>query len=444
MYIKKISLQNYRNYERLELALGRQTTVFIGKNGMGKTNIIAALKQSLSFIFTKSKQVGEAQSNFVANTMQKVKSFKTADATRKYKDGEQQSVGTFPVQIKTSICLNEVASSALEVEMKRESLSSGMKESFIARAMSFWQHYHRFVDLPVLAFYSDSFPHEKTTMGSKIQELLSSEFGISQAQGYYNWDDARDCGLVWQQYFVMQWKKLKYGHSVSDEVSYVAAVRECMKKFAESPFRLESEDYAIENKDFTLSDITVVPRGKGDVVVLRFANGIEADFESLPAGYRRVLSIAFDVANRAFLLNKNCNPSGVSFIDEIELHLHPSLAQEVLARLRSTFPRMQFIVSTHSPVVLSNFKQDEENVVVQLERGENHAVECRKLSNSYGIDYNSLLENQMESPVRNSMLSELVRAYRYWKEAENEERMKSVKEVIASKVGKNSQLVKNL
>ena len=50
----------------------------------------------------------------------------------------------------------------------------------------------------------------------------------------------------------------------------------------------------------------------------------------------------------------------------------------------------------------------------------------------------------MESPVRNSMLSELVRAYRYWKEAENEERMKSVKEVIASKVGKNSQLVKNL
>lgn len=444
MYVKKVELKNYRNYENLELALGRQTTVFIGKNGMGKTNLIAALKQSLSFMFTKSRRIGEEQSNWVANTMQKVKSFKSTDAIRKYKDGRQQRVGTFPVSITTHLSLRESSGLELNVEMIRESLSSGMKEGFINEAVSFWEHYHGLVGLPVWAFYSDSFPHEKGTIGSNIQKLLSSEFGISQAQGYYNWDDPRDCSLVWQQYFMMQWTNLIYGHSSNDEAQYVTAVNECLKKFTQSPFPIENENYAIENKDFALNEITVVRRGKGDMVVLRFDNGMESDFESLPAGFRRVLSIAFDVANRAFLLNKNCDPTGVCFIDEIELHLHPSLAQEVLARLRYTFPRMQFIVSTHSPLVLSNFKQDEENVVYQLEREEDHIAVYQKLPNSYGIDYNSLLENQMESPVRNSMLSELVRAYRYWREAGDEERMNRVLEVIIGKVGENSQLVEHL
>lgn len=444
MYVKKIELRNYRNYETLELALGRQTTVFIGKNGMGKSNLIAALKQSLSFMFTKSRRIGEEQSNWVANTMQKVKSFKLTDAIRKYKDGRQQSVGTYPVSITTQLSLRESSGLELDIEMIKESLSSGMKEGFINEAVSFWEHYHDLVALPVWAFYSDSFPHEKGTIGSNIQKLLSSEFGISQAQGYYNWDDPRDCSLVWQQYFMMQWKNLKFGHSSNDEAQYVTAVNECLKKFTKSPFPIENENYAIENKDFALNEITVVSRGKDDMVVLRFDNGMESDFESLPAGFRRVLSIAFDVANRAFLLNKNCDPTGVCFIDEIELHLHPSLAQEVLARLRYTFPRIQFIVSTHSPLVLSNFKQDEENVVYQLERNESQMAVCQKLPNSYGIDYNSLLENQMESPVRNSMLSELVRAYRYWREAGNEECMNRVLEVIVEKVGENSQLAKNL
>ena len=75
MYIKNIKLTNYRNYQSLNgkdgLDLGKQTTVLIGKNGMGKTNMLAALKQSLSFIFTKSSRV--SQSNFVANTIQKIK-----------------------------------------------------------------------------------------------------------------------------------------------------------------------------------------------------------------------------------------------------------------------------------------------------------------------------------------------------------------------------------
>lgn len=435
MYIKTIKLQNYRNYENLNLDFGKKTSVLIGKNGVGKTNLITALKQSLSFIFTKSTRV--SQHNFIANTIQKVKSFKTTDAIRKFNnDGKQQSAGTYPIQIETILDIHTEA--PLDIVFRRENLTSGMKELFTHEAIRFWEHYQDLQDLPVLAFYSDSFPHEKVSMGKKIQDLLQSEFSISQSVGYYNWDDPRDCSLVWQLYFTMQWKNNRYGHTQNMESDYLTAVSNSLKQFA-APLQ-----HTVRNKDFELNEVTVVSRGKNDVIVLRFANGTETDFESLPAGFRRLFSVAFDLANRAFILNKNCNPSGICFIDEIDLHLHPSLAQEVLDRLRNAFPRLQFIVSTHSPVVLSNFKQDNENVVYQLERTDENTVQCNIMSNSYGIDYNSLLENQMESPVRNSMLNELIQAYYYWKDVNDAERMNNIMKLIENKVGNNSELVKEL
>ena len=235
----------------------------------------------------------------------------------------------------------------------------------------------------------------------------------------------------------MQWKNDKYGHSKNNEKAYLDAVGECIKKFAE-PLK-----DSVKNESFEITEVSVVSRGNKDVIVFRFKNGFESDFESLPAGYRRVLSIVFDLANRSFLLNNNCTSDGVCFIDEIDLHLHPSLAQEMLDRLRYTFPNIQFIVSTHSPVVLSNFKQDENNIVYGLVR-ENRLTKCNKMPNSYGLDYNSLLENQMESPVRNSLLSELVNAYNYWKGVGDVVRMDKVINLIIDKVGEESELVKDL
>lgn len=71
MHIKNIKLTNYRNYETLNgvdgLDFGKNVTLLIGKNGSGKTNMIHALKQSLSFIFTKNSKI--SQRNFVANTV---------------------------------------------------------------------------------------------------------------------------------------------------------------------------------------------------------------------------------------------------------------------------------------------------------------------------------------------------------------------------------------
>lgn len=53
------------------------------------------------------------------------------------------------------------------------------------------------------------------------------------------------------------------------------------------------------------------------------------------------------------LLDNPLEGRGLVLIDEIELHLHPKWQQGVIPNLRSTFPNIQFIITTHSPVVLS-------------------------------------------------------------------------------------------
>lgn len=55
----------------------------------------------------------------------------------------------------------------------------------------------------------------------------------------------------------------------------------------------------------------------------------------------------------------------IVLIDEIDLHLHPSLQRELVPRLRRALPKVQWIVTTHSPLVLANFDANE---IVALDR----------------------------------------------------------------------------
>lgn len=436
MYIKSIILTNYRNFNHLDLALGKKATLLIGKNGAGKTNIICALKQSLSFIFSKNSKI--SQYSFIAETGEKVKSFETTDPTRMMTaDGAQTQNGTWPIKIITTADIDQ--DKPLRVVFERVSLAEGMKETYSSESIRFWNRYNDMEDLPVLAFYSDAFPHEKARVGKKIQDKLDSPFGISQADAYYNWDDPRDCSNVWQQYFAMQFKNDKFNSGNGHERAYLEAINDCLVRFS-APL-----DNAIENNDFRLIGLSLVARGKNEIVVLRFRNGMESDFDTLPAGFRRAFSLAFDLANRSYILNNNCNPSGVSFVDEVDLHLHPSLAQEIVERLQKTFPRMQFIFSTHSPMVLSNFKQDgKDNIVYSIIRKVDFTSSIQKIDYSYGIDYNSLLIDLMGTKVRNSMLQQLIDSYMYWRDASEEDLMNNTYSEIVNLVGKDSPILQTL
>jgi hypothetical protein len=92
----------------------------------------------------------------------------------------------------------------------------------------------------------------------------------------------------------------------------------------------------------------------------------------LPDGFRAAAAWMADLCaiwcEKAPDLAANANPADIQaivLIDEIDLHLHPSLQRELVPRLRKALPKVQWIVTTHSPLVLANFDASE---IIALDR----------------------------------------------------------------------------
>jgi predicted ATP-binding protein involved in virulence len=101
---------------------------------------------------------------------------------------------------------------------------------------------------------------------------------------------------------------------------------------------------------------------KYERLVLTMHDGEELPFEILSDGYRNMVAMVADIAWRAVVLNPDLQErapalaEGVVFIDEIDLHLHPRWQRRVLGDLRRAFPRLQFIVTTHSPFIVQSLE----------------------------------------------------------------------------------------
>lgn len=107
--------------------------------------------------------------------------------------------------------------------------------------------------------------------------------------------------------------------------------------------------------------------------IVKLQNGDIRMFDMLSDGYRYLILLAGELATRSFLLNKQHenilqNIYGVVLIDEFGIHLHPSLQNDSLMRLKETFPNVQFIISTHSPLILNGLKKEQVHILT-LEKG---------------------------------------------------------------------------
>lgn len=100
------------------------------------------------------------------------------------------------------------------------------------------------------------------------------------------------------------------------------------------------------------------------VPVFRDANGHDVTVAQLSDGFRSILSVAFDLVRqliRVYGLDKVFPPGqsditsfplpGVVLIDEVDAHLHPTWQTRIGQWFTKHFPEMQFIVTTHSPLI---------------------------------------------------------------------------------------------
>ena len=429
MKLDRLQLHNYRNYKDFSVAFGSEVTIFIGKNGSGKTNMIKAIKQLLSFAFSCKK--GEPQYDFIASSDRKVDSFLPLDA-RYGKDGDEEEP-CYHYPVVNTLCATLGNGERLEWTFEKDTLTSGLKDSLYRRAnLQFWEAYRNGqAELPVFAYFSDSYPHVNLQLSRTFKNLLESGNPLPRNVAYYKWNDDKNCTEIWLQYFIMQYKKSRLQNDVQ-ATRFVDSIRQVLVRCSRPV-----SDYNPDT-DIVLKDILLDFRGKTETVVLRYENGTQIPFTELPTGYLRLFSMVLDTACRGYLLNEDCNPAGIVLIDELDLHLHPSVERTILKRLRATFTRVQWIVSTHSPLVLSAFEQKEGSNVIYKIFKENGDVALVPVANMQGVDATTGLKYTMDTPDDDSRLSDYKEAYDFWKAKGDPEKVANLKGMIKNIVGENS------
>jgi predicted ATP-binding protein involved in virulence len=122
----------------------------------------------------------------------------------------------------------------------------------------------------------------------------------------------------------------------------LAAVRQAIERVL-GPSGWKSLDW-----DFLTSTVVAVHDDYGRLPVSWLSDGI-----------RNLVALVGDLAYRAVRLNPHFGADaclkapGIVLIDEVDMHLHPSWQQQVVGLLREAFPNFQFILTSHSPQVIS-------------------------------------------------------------------------------------------
>jgi predicted ATP-binding protein involved in virulence len=143
--------------------------------------------------------------------------------------------------------------------------------------------------------------------------------------------------------------------------------------------------------------------------IIRFATGEVAPWQELSDGFHLYLALVADIARRAVMLNEQDGGDafalveGVVLIDEIDLHLYPRWQRVVLDGLMTVFPRLQFIVTTHSPQVLSSAENRQVRHLVDGKIQE-HGVFVE------GRDSNAILRDLMGTNDRDDQGEAMLRA----------------------------------
>ncbi|MFL0808127.1 MAG: AAA family ATPase [Oceanobacter sp.] len=122
----------------------------------------------------------------------------------------------------------------------------------------------------------------------------------------------------------------------------------------------------------------------------------------LSQGEKSLMALVGDIARRLAMMNPGLeNPlegDGIVLIDEVDMHLHPTWQRKIIDRLTATFPNCQFVLTTHSPLVISETK---DVLVYSLDDGE-----LTQQKSQYGQDANSVLLDVMDTHPRKLEISQ--------------------------------------
>jgi predicted ATP-binding protein involved in virulence len=358
-WLQSVTLTEFRCFERLEIALSEQLTVFIAPNGAGKTTVLDAIALAMGQ-FVQCFQNGTAPplrksdarlcpTNLALDLGTMEPRYPVVIAAQGEVDGKpfawqysQQSVNAKPVA---------------EGKSPVADLGSAMQQA-VGQDQP--------VVLPLVAYYGTKRLQKKEDLaaGASIAQFESGFF--SRTAGYKDCLDSAADYKEFEQWFA-------YAASVNEGIAERRQVPPAKGEAdsdsapkAEVGFAplIQSVCHAVDEclaisgwKNLHLSR-------KSRRLVMDHPRQGELPISQLSDGVRNMVALVADIAQRAVRLNPQFGSDaarktpGLVLIDEVDLHLHPEWQQTVLTNLLAAFPMLQFVVTTHSPQVLSSVQPE--------------------------------------------------------------------------------------
>lgn len=380
MRIEKIRIKNYRCFEDIEIEFHHRMNVLVGNNGVGKSSILDAVSVGIGSIFLGIDRNSSPaiKKNDVRYISKKIGS--TIDRQPQ-----------LPVSV---TCWGKIGGQDIEWSRQlntENGRTTQVDAAEIKKIASGWQADIRkgsdTIALPLISCYGTS------RLWPRKQESSLKHFD-NRFQGYIDCLLAESNEKLMLKWFEkMTYTQLQEGETIPELEAVKNAIAEC---YIESGANVSDVNVMFNVKNYRL-EISYVDSN----------NNCQCHpFHELSDGYRNTLSLIADIAYRMAVLNPQFlgevtkKTPGIVLIDEIDLHLHPIWQKRILKTLKKVFPLIQFIVTTHSPSIISSAKADELMIL--------DGNKCRSFDYEvYGKDVNSVLSEIMETSERPDEITEM-------------------------------------
>ena len=356
MNLEHISIKNFKGVENMELDFTPGVNLLIGDNGVGKTSVLEAIAVVLAGMLKGLKGVP------TKNILQSDIRF-TIDETGDASTGVRYWC---PSEISCTIRDNDME---YGLRKWRENEAGNTRTKTEDTGIVKWmqkQSNDLSAVLPLLCFQSDArvWQMHRGGYGKELRKKLDDRrCGYIGCLAY-----SLDIKGILAWCLKMEFSAFQKKQKIKEYEAFKAIVAEFMKN---------------------IGDLDTVPEihYSGQLDQMVYCEGkLTMPISSLSAGYQSLLWIIMNLAYRLILLNSENvedwkEMPGIVLIDEIDMHLHPKWQWNIVKALEKTFPSMQFILATHSPIVISSCKNehllriDEDQEVFYLEDAYGYSVQ---------------------------------------------------------------------
>lgn len=354
VYITRLDLHSYRRFEQFSVKFDPELTVIVARNGQGKTTVLEATVAALG-PFIGAFDEGRGQHLLQSDVHRKTTS-------EQWPSNEPQ----YPVVVAAELThdRDRIISWSRRLNSGKKGAKTTVKEAAPlnawAKSLQNEVRAGQAVDLPVVAYYSSN----RLWLSNMNRRSKSSETLTKSRTAAYEGALSTSIASFYQ---LEGWMKTTYLASLQEHerpfgnnrfASWLAGVSDCVD------YVMAAEGWAGFKFNFALGELSMDHPDHGDLPVSMLSDGVRA-----------IISLVGDLALRCVRLNPHLGSDapkltkGIVLIDEVDLHLHPSWQQRVVQTLRNAFPRVQFIVTTHSPQVISTVSSQQTRIVQKDDDG---------------------------------------------------------------------------